>query len=164
MFERIDGAAEVERGDFFAFFDEGDFGLVVFGIEDLAIGNHRGEALGVFRGLERHGAHVQDEIIRLELGGDLKGLEGHVERAATIKGTVGSELVGIRRIDHHLDGGGKIIVHAGAGEFPGLVGLADTGELGDGHAVGELDVAESEVENFVDHGFAIGMTCVVPAR
>lgn len=163
LFEGIDGATVVERGDFFALFDEVDFGLVVVGIEDLAISDHGGKAFGVFRGLERHGAHVKDEVVCLELRGDLQGLEGHVERATAIKGAMGGILVGIGGIDHDLDGGGKVVVDAGAGKFPSLVGLADAGELGDGHAVRELDVAESEVENFIDHGLAIGVAAIVPA-
>ena len=45
-------------------------------------------------------------------------------------------------VDHDLDGRGKVVVHAGAGEKPPLKRIPDAGQLGDGHSVRELDMVE----------------------
>ena len=46
------------------------------------------------------------------------------------------KFIRIWRIDHHLDGGRKIIMNSGTGENAPFVGFFDYRKLGDGHPVG----------------------------
>lgn len=76
---------------------------------------------------------------------------------------IGSEFVSVRGIDYDLGGRGEVVVDAHAFELPRSEGSLNSGELGDGHAVGEFEGIEAHGEDFIDHFFAISVAGVVPA-
>ena len=52
---------------------------------------------------------------------------------------------------------------ATAMECSALESPSNAGKLCDGHSVAELDMLDSQIEDLLDHGFAISMAGIVPA-
>lgn len=106
---------------------------------------------------------MENDVFRLELFGGFESAEGELVGAFAVVEPLVGELEGIGSIDHDLDGRGEVVMHSDAAEFAFFECGFDAGILGNGHAVGELDVVEAELDNFIDHCFAIGVARVVPA-
>ena len=106
---------------------------------------------------------MEHEVARAELRREIERAQRHVHGPLPVEGAVRGEFVGVRRVDHHLDGRGEVVVDAGAGEKPALEGIPDAGQLGDGHPVGEFDVCEPEIHDFLNHLLAVRVAAVVPA-
>ena len=54
-------------------------------------------------------------------------------------------------------------MNSAAVEFTFFEGLHDAGKLGDHHTMAELDIAEAEVDNFVDDLLAAVVPRIIPA-
>jgi len=77
---------------------------------------------------------------------------------------VGSELISIWSIDHHLDGRGEKIMDSGAFENSTLEGFLNSRELRNRHPMGQLDVLKSQLDDLFNHLFTVRVAAVVPTR
>ena len=161
--EGFDGPLEILGAGFFAFLDAFEFVVGVLVGELFSGGEAVGEGSGPFS--MRHGgdgAHVENDVLSLKALGHFERLHRFPESAISFGGIVGGKLVGVGRVDHHLGRRGKVVMDAHALEFPGIESSLDSGEFGHGHTVGEFEGAEAEIEDFIDHGFTVGVAGIVP--